>query len=88
MVREYPSREEKINGALNEAKDHAMLSERKKSQVERTMSEKVLKVARQRNNHRFVIYFHAVYLILALILVVIKNIHLYHLFTALQDCWF
>lgn len=86
VVREYASKEEKINQALNEAKDHTMLSGRKKSQVEGTMSEKVLKAAHQRNRHRFVIYFHALYLILALILVVIKNIHLYHLLTAVQDC--
>ena len=73
MVREYASKEETINQALNEAKDHAMLSGRKKSQVEGTMSEKVLKVAHQRTSDRFVIYFHALYLILALILVVIKK---------------
>jgi len=42
VVREYPSKEEKINRAVNEAKDHAMVSGRKKSQVEGTMSEKVL----------------------------------------------
>ena len=85
VVREYPSKEEKINRALNEAKDQALLSGIKKSQVEGTITENVLKVAHQRNSHRSVIYFHALYLILALILVVIKNIHLYHLLTGLQD---
>lgn len=43
---------EKINQALNEAKDHTVLSGRKKSQVEGTMSEKVLKAAHQRNRHK------------------------------------
>lgn len=69
MIRECPSKEETINRAPNEVKDHAMLSGRKKFQADRIITEKVLKVEHQRNSHRFIS-------VLVLTVVVIKNIHL------------